>query len=236
MSSNVPTRRLPCPRYTRRSSIAAAIWTSLSSSAAPWRATAMPSARSCETHNRRLYRIARGVVRNDGEAEDIVQEAYVSAFTPPRQLPRRLRAYHLALAHRHQRGARTPAQEAAWRRIAPRPADRARRAEIIPFPLNASYDDPERTMAQRQILQLVERATDSLPDIYRTVFVARRDRGPEHRGDGGPARHTARDRQDPAASRSRPRAQAARRADRPGPARRLPVRRAGAATASPRPS
>ena len=28
-------------------------------------------------------------------------------------------------------------------------------------------------MAQRQILQLVERATDSLPDLYRTVFVAR---------------------------------------------------------------
>ena len=28
-------------------------------------------------------------------------------------------------------------------------------------------------MAQRQILQLVERATDSLPDVYRMVFVAR---------------------------------------------------------------
>lgn len=28
-------------------------------------------------------------------------------------------------------------------------------------------------MAQRQILELVERATDSLPDVYRTVFVAR---------------------------------------------------------------
>ena len=51
--------------------------------------------------------------------------------------------------------------------------DPRRQAEIIPFPLNASSDDPERTMAQRQILQLVERATDNLPDIYRTVFVAR---------------------------------------------------------------
>lgn len=28
-------------------------------------------------------------------------------------------------------------------------------------------------MAQRQILELVERATDRLPDVYRTVFVAR---------------------------------------------------------------
>ena len=33
-----------------------------------------------KTHNQRLYRIARGVVRNDSEAEDIVQEAYVRAF------------------------------------------------------------------------------------------------------------------------------------------------------------
>lgn len=31
-------------------------------------------------HNQRLYRIARSVVRNDSEAEDIVQEAYVRAF------------------------------------------------------------------------------------------------------------------------------------------------------------
>ncbi|HEY8441370.1 MAG TPA: sigma-70 family RNA polymerase sigma factor, partial [Xanthobacteraceae bacterium] len=33
-----------------------------------------------ETHNRRLYRIARSVLRNDSEAEDVVQETYVRAF------------------------------------------------------------------------------------------------------------------------------------------------------------
>lgn len=32
-------------------------------------------------HNQRLYRIARGVIRNDAEAEDVVQESYVRAFT-----------------------------------------------------------------------------------------------------------------------------------------------------------
>ena len=46
-------------------------------------------------------------------------------------------------------------------------------AEIIQFPLLAQNDDPERTMAQRQILQLVEQATDDLPDAYRLVFVTR---------------------------------------------------------------
>jgi RNA polymerase sigma-70 factor (ECF subfamily) len=34
-----------------------------------------------ERNNRRLYRIARGILRNDAEAEDVVQEAYVNAFT-----------------------------------------------------------------------------------------------------------------------------------------------------------
>ncbi|MER9417282.1 RNA polymerase sigma factor [Mesorhizobium sp. M0306] len=119
-----------------------------------------------KTHNQRLYRIARGVVRNDSEAEDIVQEAYVSAFA-------------------HLEAFRGDASLATWlsrivinealgrlrkrRRMVAMPENP--QAEIIRFPLNPS-DDPERTMAQRQILELVERATDSLPDVYRMVFVA----------------------------------------------------------------
>src|SRR5690606_22843476 len=46
-----------------------------------------------------------------------------------------------------------------------------RQADIIPFP--GSGENPERSMAQRQILRLVEQATDGLPEIYRTVLVAR---------------------------------------------------------------
>src|SRR5581483_1793757 len=34
-----------------------------------------------KANNRRLYRLARGILRNDGEAEDVVQETYVRAFT-----------------------------------------------------------------------------------------------------------------------------------------------------------
>src|ERR1700753_1348751 len=34
-----------------------------------------------QANNRRLYRLARGVLRNDAEAEDAVQEAYLRAFT-----------------------------------------------------------------------------------------------------------------------------------------------------------
>lgn len=120
-----------------------------------------------KTHNQRLYRIARGVVRNDSEAEDIVQEAYVRAFA-------------------HLDAFRGDSSLATWlsRIVINEALGRLRKrrrtvalpenpqAEIIRFPINPS-DDPERTMAQRQILQLVEQATDSLPDVYRTVFVAR---------------------------------------------------------------
>ena len=34
-----------------------------------------------QSHNRCLYRIARSILRNNADAEDAVQEAYVSAFT-----------------------------------------------------------------------------------------------------------------------------------------------------------
>jgi RNA polymerase sigma-70 factor (ECF subfamily) len=120
-----------------------------------------------KTHNQRLYRIARGVVRNDAEAEDIVQEAYVRAFAHLESfrgdaslgtwLSRIVINEALGRLRKRQRTVAMPENS---------------QAEIIQFPLNPS-DDPERTMAQRQILQLVERATDSLPDVYRMVFVAR---------------------------------------------------------------
>jgi len=34
-----------------------------------------------QANNRRLYRLARGILRNDAEAEDVVQATYVPAFT-----------------------------------------------------------------------------------------------------------------------------------------------------------
>ena len=125
-----------------------------------------------ERHNRRLYRIARSILRNDSEAEDAVQEAYVNALT-------------------HLGGFRGDSSLATWlSRITMNEAlGRLRRkrsamdletfeaqrteAQIIKFPQMVTSDDPERTMAQREILQLVERATDRLPEIFRIVFMTR---------------------------------------------------------------
>lgn len=123
-------------------------------------------------YNQRLYRLARSITRNDADAEDVVQEAYLHAF-------------------RAIGGFRGEASLATWlSRITINQAlGRLRRmrrreklnaslgfqptASVIPFPVATSTDDPERSMAQKELLQLVEKASDNLPEIYRVVFVAR---------------------------------------------------------------
>lgn len=123
--------------------------------------------------NRRLYRIARAVMNDDSEAEDVVQESYVRGLT--------------ALAS--FRGdsslttwlSRIVLNEAMGRLRRRRPTvdvdaleDRqARQGDIIPFPLTSREPDPERAIAQRQIKALLESAIDELPDSFRTVLIAR---------------------------------------------------------------
>jgi RNA polymerase sigma-70 factor (ECF subfamily) len=125
-----------------------------------------------KANNRRLYRLARGILRNDGEAEDVVQETYVRAFT-------------------HLRDFRGDSSLSTWlSRIAMNEAmGRLRRqrpgvelsslpqgvleAQIIQFPLMSAADDPEKSMAQREIQHVVEGAIDELPEPFRMVFITR---------------------------------------------------------------
>lgn len=122
-------------------------------------------------HNQKLYRLARSIMRNDSEAEDVVQETYVTAFAHLASFrgEATLATWLSRIAINEALG-RLRRKRRAAAAILSEPMSEAR---IIPFPLAVSGDDPERTMAQRQILNLVERATDALPDAYRTVFVAR---------------------------------------------------------------
>jgi RNA polymerase sigma-70 factor (ECF subfamily) len=123
-------------------------------------------------NNRRLYRLARGILRNDGEAEDVVQETYVRAFT------------HLS----EFRGestlstwlSRIAMNEALGRLRRERPSvelsalpQGTLEAQIIQFPLMSAADDPEKSMAQREIQHVVEGAIDELPESFRIVFITR---------------------------------------------------------------
>ncbi|HVW54078.1 MAG TPA: RNA polymerase sigma factor [Rhizobiaceae bacterium] len=129
-----------------------------------------------KTYNQRLYRLARSILRNDGEAEDVLQEAYMRAFahlktfrgdsTLATWLSRIV--INEALGRLRKRRRSLGAEQSGSEDESAKSG-----ASIIPFPLGAGEVDPERRMAQRQILDLIERATDALPEIYRTVFVAR---------------------------------------------------------------
>jgi RNA polymerase sigma-70 factor (ECF subfamily) len=120
-------------------------------------------------YNRKLYRTARAILRDDAEAEDAVQEAYIRAF-------RGLASF---------RGdsslstwlTRIAANEALMRR-----RRNVRRAEVIPMhgdePLMEEAADeaapgPEREALGAEVRGLLERHIDALPDLYRAVFVLR---------------------------------------------------------------
>lgn len=123
-------------------------------------------------NNRRLFRLARSIVKDDNEAEDIVQECYVRAFAGLGEFRGEARLSTWLT--------RIVINEAYGRLRRRRPttdlesieALHAMDAEIIPFPL-AHELDPERSTAQREIQQILERAIDSLPEPFRVVLVAR---------------------------------------------------------------
>jgi len=123
-------------------------------------------------YNRRLFRIARSILRNDAEAEDVVQETYVRAFSGL-DMFRGDAAFGTWIT-------RIAMNEALGRLRRRRPTVdwetyglNRREAEIIHFPTSAAGSDPEQSMAQSQIRAVLEQAIDELPDVFRAVFVAR---------------------------------------------------------------
>jgi RNA polymerase sigma-70 factor (ECF subfamily) len=110
-------------------------------------------------YNARLYRVARGILGSDAEAEDVMQEAYVRAFVHLDQFAGRARfstwltkiAVHEALL-RARRRARLE-----------EPGDRLRTTD----------PDTEAQAANEELRRALEAAVDSLPQTYRSVFVLR---------------------------------------------------------------
>ena len=123
--------------------------------------------------NQRLYRIARSILRDDSEAEDVLQEAYVCAFAG-------LDAFR-GEARFGTWLARIVINEALGCVRRRRPMvdidvvaeSSALRSQIIHFPTGNLGPDPEAALAQRQVRATLERAIDRLPDDFRQVVVAR---------------------------------------------------------------
>lgn len=125
-------------------------------------------------HNQTLYRTARSILKDDAEAEDAVQEAYL-------------------LAYRAMDRFRGDARMSTWLiRIVANEAigrlrKRIRRAEVIPLNDAAEQDavsvnftagdawsaQPDREASRKETRRLLEAKIDQLPDAFRAVFVLR---------------------------------------------------------------
>ncbi len=120
-------------------------------------------------YNQRLYRVARAIVRDEAEAEDVMQQAYVNAYTHLAQFERRARfgtwltriAVNEALARRRRRG--------RFEEVDPMSESHDAAIER----LSSLRPNPEDQASCREIRGLLESAFDALPEIYRSVFQLR---------------------------------------------------------------
>jgi RNA polymerase sigma-70 factor (ECF subfamily) len=125
-------------------------------------------------HNQRVFRAARAIVKNDTEAEDVMQEAYVRAFTQLVQFEGRAQwstwvtriAVNEALGRVRRTGkfVSTSFDDEQEMRM----DDAGRPAAGLPAPTG-----PEDQASARELGGFLEKAVDALPDIYRSVFVLR---------------------------------------------------------------
>jgi RNA polymerase sigma-70 factor (ECF subfamily) len=121
-------------------------------------------------HNRRLFRLARAALRDDAEAEDALQEAYLAAY-------------------RAIGGFRGDASLSTWlsrlvlNECLARLRKYARRRNVVPLVPGepeehavvdtAASDRPDLAAMRAQMRDLVERKLDELPEDFRIVFVLR---------------------------------------------------------------
>jgi len=121
-------------------------------------------------HNRMMFRTARAILRDDAEAEDALQDAYIHAYGSLGRF-RAEAKFSTWLA-------RIVANEALMRL-----RKQTRRASIIPIQASAKSEEvenvaaetekPEASAERMEIRRLLEAQIDALPDAYRTVFMLR---------------------------------------------------------------
>ncbi len=122
-------------------------------------------------HNQRLYRIARGIHRNESDAEDTVQDAYIHAFENLHRFSGK-GAFSAWLA-------KITVNEALGRLRRSSPckdtisfddSHEMQEANLMAISISNQYS-PEQNAAREEVRRMLESLIDSLPDIYRLVFV-----------------------------------------------------------------
>lgn len=124
-------------------------------------------------HNRRLYRLARSMLRDPHEAEDALQDAYLSA-------------YQSMASFRGDASLGTWLSRVVVNQCLGRLRKQARRDNIVPmvalggpdeqdgFPMPADdRETPPDALVRTELRAVLERKLDELPESFRTVFVLR---------------------------------------------------------------
>ena len=123
--------------------------------------------------NQRMFRVVRGVIRNEAEAEDVVQEAYVhgyeklASFRGEASLATWLTRIALNEAYGRLRRRRDSVDIDDIDLSAPVAA------QLIAFPGHVLGDDPAEEAARTQMRRLLEQAVDALPEAFRLVYLLR---------------------------------------------------------------
>ncbi|MBL4756606.1 MAG: RNA polymerase sigma factor [Rhizobiales bacterium] len=125
-------------------------------------------------NNQRMYRIARSILRDDGEAEDIVQEAYIKAFTGIDTLrsPSGFSAW-LARITANLAISRYRQIKRQHNLVQEMPGDIENMPEATEAWSGGLAMTPERHAAIGEIRLVIEAEIDALPDGFREVFMLR---------------------------------------------------------------
>lgn len=120
-------------------------------------------------YNQRLFRLARAILRDEHEAEDVVQHTYVQAYASLHQFAGRAKfSTWLAKIAVYEASSRLQKRK----RMQEIPAIPDRETTGISA-VKSSDPDPEEQALRHQTLSFLEKAIDALPDLYRSVFVLR---------------------------------------------------------------
>jgi len=127
-----------------------------------------------QRYNRRLYRVARGIVRDDGEAEDILQDAYVRAFAALSQFHGNasLSTWLTRIVLNEALGRLRRQRRTVTLDVLDQIAHQGD-SHVIKFPGVSVAPDPESAAARAEVRRLLEHAVDELPDFFRLVFMMR---------------------------------------------------------------
>lgn len=130
------------------------------------------SLRSCSGTNQRLFRVARSVVRDDSEAEDVLQEAYTRAFSGLSGFrgDASLATWLTTITLNEARGRLRRRHHLPLEAVE---AGEKESGRVIMFPSSGQGANPEIDAAQMQARRLLEAAVDELPESFRVVFILR---------------------------------------------------------------